>query len=286
MLFSFGVNDEQNNPEVESKPALPGRRLELANERGQSVMGVPVATVAGVLFKRALPDINFEIAKQDDLKNKDELAEALAKSSDLIEGVYEGGCKTWECSLDLVTHMHTTRQEYKGKTILELGCGSALPGILAINLGAASVDFQDYNEQVLRFVTIPNICLNTLELPIHVDTDGYFSVELNHPSSALHSKFFVGDWKTLENVIESKYDVILSSETIYNLGAIPSLLQIIKFRLKPQGHALVAAKHTYFGCSGSLNSFKEIATSQFGFKIEQVFSNTSGIRREILKLSL
>ena len=188
--------------------------------------------------------------------------------------------------MDLVSYLQDFKSEIKDKKILELGCGSALPGITAIQLQASHVDFQDYNQKVLHFVTIPNLALNILDLPINIDPDGYFNTTINVPFSTFKSKFYEGDWKSLndDNVITDKYDIILSSETIYNLSTIPNLLQLIKNRLKDGGYALIAAKHTYFGCTGSLETFKLIAETKFGFKIQQVFLNPNGIRREILKL--
>ena len=51
----------------------------------------------------------------------------LNAPSDLVPGVYEGGLKTWECSLDLVEHLH------------ELQCSSNFGGfagnrVLEVNL--------------------------------------------------------------------------------------------------------------------------------------------------------
>ena len=51
----------------------------------------------------------------------------LDAPSDLVPGVYEGGLKTWECSLDLVEHLH------------ELQCSSNFGGfagnrVLEVNL--------------------------------------------------------------------------------------------------------------------------------------------------------
>jgi protein-histidine N-methyltransferase len=62
------------------------------------------------LFRRDLFDARFQVLNQDE---HDEESEAPGKgkereevfvdeSSDLVKGVYEGGLKTWECSLDLV----------------------------------------------------------------------------------------------------------------------------------------------------------------------------------------
>ena len=43
--------------------------------------------------------------------------------SDLVSGVYEGGLKIWECSLDLVHYIINNSEIFKGKRVLELGCG-------------------------------------------------------------------------------------------------------------------------------------------------------------------
>ena len=92
MLFDFGTGDsnQQKEPVATVANIAQGKLVQIEGQIEQKIMGVPVVTKSGTLFKRALPDINFEIAKSDDLETPDELAEALAKSSDLIEGVYEG----------------------------------------------------------------------------------------------------------------------------------------------------------------------------------------------------
>eukprot|EP00249_Psilotum_nudum_P016421 c25817_g1_i3 orf=1-588(-) len=85
-------------------------------------------------------------------------------NADLIPGKYEGGLKLWECAIDL---LNTLRQEiqdghlsFRGKRVLELGCGHGLPGIFACLKGASLVHFQDFNVEVLRSLTIPNVNSN------------------------------------------------------------------------------------------------------------------------------
>jgi len=66
--------------------------------------------------------------------------------SDLVSGVYEGGLKIWECSIDLVHFICKHPDTFAGKNVLELGCGQGLPGIAALLYGqAAHVTFADYN---------------------------------------------------------------------------------------------------------------------------------------------
>ena len=91
-------------------------------------------------YKRHTSDIKYTLATTDSIIHE---SNDIIDNTDLIAGVYEGGFKTWECSLDLCLYMDTQFMDLKGMDVLEVGCGSGLPGILALKKGA-KVDFQDY----------------------------------------------------------------------------------------------------------------------------------------------
>lgn len=55
-----------------------------------------------------------------------------------------GGLKVWECTLDLLEYLENNHVDFTGLNVLDLGCGTGLLGILALNKGASSVHFQDY----------------------------------------------------------------------------------------------------------------------------------------------
>lgn len=62
----------------------------------------------------------------------------------------QGGAKIWECTQDLgvvLTRLSedgkSIAQGFKNKTVLDLGCGAGILGIVALNAGA-DVHFQDY----------------------------------------------------------------------------------------------------------------------------------------------
>lgn len=55
-----------------------------------------------VLARRDLFDVRFQILNED--------GTIADEQSDLIPGVYEGGLKTWECSLDLISEIHSRLQ--------------------------------------------------------------------------------------------------------------------------------------------------------------------------------
>ena len=73
--------------------------------------------------------------------------EADKQHSDLLPGKYEGGLKIWECTKDLAIYLNNYISDNKcdlsNKSILDLGCGSGILGIMCAKMGA-SVTFQDY----------------------------------------------------------------------------------------------------------------------------------------------
>ena len=102
-----------------------------------------------------------QVETEDELRfvsisNNEALPETLKgeqNNSDLVSGIYEGGLKVWECSLDLVDFITANKDKFAGKHVLEIGCGQGLPGVQALKQGASSVVFQDFNEEVLRNAT-------------------------------------------------------------------------------------------------------------------------------------
>lgn len=78
------------------------------------------------LIRRDVFDARFQLISSPDLSETDKRAlESLDKPSDLIPGVYEGGLKTWECSLDLVAYLDSLKDQsnysgFIGRNILEV----------------------------------------------------------------------------------------------------------------------------------------------------------------------
>ncbi|GIL79487.1 hypothetical protein Vretimale_18370 [Volvox reticuliferus] len=270
-------------------------------EQGAPDYSEPAAEVVhrpqpGVAFFTEEVSIAEGLALVKGIISSDEAATILSDqriaASDLVPGKYEGGFKLWECSLDLCTTLLDRYKvvpdrvltdpelttELNGKRVLELGCGHGLPGILALMSGA-EVHFQDYNQEVLRRLTIPNVIANMVRLP------------RSRPRPP--TRYFSGDWRLVGEHLTSRgygghYDFILSSESIYSVPAQERLLECIKQLLQPpHGVALIAAKRYYFGVGGGTKSFRNLVEEDGIFEVSvvaQVDDKTSGNVREVLML--
>ena len=96
--------------------------------------------IAGEKIKRQSDFVVDKKVEENRKKFKKEL-ESIDKS-DLDPHVYEGGLKIWECSYDLAEHLGGLN--LSEKSVLELGCGGALPSIVAAKKGARKIVCQDY----------------------------------------------------------------------------------------------------------------------------------------------
>ncbi|KAL5781364.1 hypothetical protein ACOSP7_006393 [Xanthoceras sorbifolium] len=226
-------------------------------------------------------------------------------NSDLVPGVYEGGLKLWEGSLDLVEALHSEIQNgrisFTGKRVLELGCGHGLPGIFACLEGAAATHFQDFNAEVLRCLTIPNVNVN-----ITKEFQPGETKETNSNTEA-EVRFFAGDWSQIHQLLPyvndsendlnsssgmdptSGYDIILMAETIYSIAANQSLYGLIKKCLsRPQGVVYMAAKKHYFGVGGGTRRFLSMVEKDGIMAASLVAEVTDGSSnvREVWKLSV
>ncbi|KAK1768346.1 hypothetical protein QBC33DRAFT_372535 [Phialemonium atrogriseum] len=92
---------------------------------------------------------------------------------DVKTGIYEGGFKSWESSVDLVKTLASEGfSDFPGLgpcRLIELGCGTALPSLALLQWASATrvsgektplmLTLADYNPSVLYLVTLPNLLL-------------------------------------------------------------------------------------------------------------------------------
>lgn len=124
------------------------------------------------LYRRELFDVKHQLMSEDDGDaNQDlDLNFLIDGSSDLRNNIYEGGLKSWECSIDLSDLLHTELNSNdifnNYNSIVELGCGTSLPTelifghyLLKNKTNGLQIVMSDYNSLVLRLVSIPNMII-------------------------------------------------------------------------------------------------------------------------------
>ena len=230
------------------------------------------------------------------------------RKTDLEPGVYEGGMKVWECSIDLVIYLakHSDLFLTKGH-VLELGCGHGLPACYVLREGLRRrkesnsdasgqplmVVFADYNDFVLKDVTLSNIVINTAHIQ-------------DAKQVIPHVKLVAGDWLELSDELrkgstqdtsvpfDGKFDLILAAETLYSEEAARETALFVARHLCPDtGVALVATKRYYFGVGGGTDAFQEACKKsvlgtgmELRVDVAQVYDNGSGNIREMLQVKV
>ncbi|KAL1728099.1 hypothetical protein EV714DRAFT_215928 [Schizophyllum commune] len=207
--------DEKPNADQKDQPASPEQAAlaaykshtvaELIDKLPEVVSYTPtdIPLASGrrlTLARRDLFDARYQLIAEADvsLPNEVPTSEASAADatpadptrtpafldapSDLVPGLYEGGLKTWECSLDLVDYLDglqagegtsldaTTSSGWAGKRVLEIGCGTAIPSLYLLHeilqderkpseVPHTKITLQDYNASVLELITLPNLLI-------------------------------------------------------------------------------------------------------------------------------
>lgn len=242
--------------------------------------------------------INISIVKtillKEDFPGENIVSKSFSSHSDLLTGVYEGGLKIWECTFDLLAYFIKAKVKFAGKKVLDLGCGSGLLGIIALKGGAKEIHFQDYNSMVIDEVTLPNVIANS--------TSEYEENDGNEPDvkrcrkskvaqELCKCRFFSGEWSEVSKVILSseklfeKYDLILTSETIYNPDYYGTLHQTLLRLLDKNGRVILASKAHYFGVGGGIHLFQKFVEERNVFKTRTLEIIDEGLKRFLIEMT-
>ncbi|XP_057283359.1 histidine protein methyltransferase 1 homolog [Pezoporus wallicus] len=251
-------------------------------------------TVSGLYY------INMSVVEMKCLGNADEegiVSKSVSSHSDLIPGVYEGGLKIWECTFDLIDYFSEAEIQFANKTVLDLGCGAGLLGIVALKGKAEKVHFQDYNSTVIDEITLPNAVANCIRTGSGGDTKTS-QPPSKRPKKAEHlpdvltrCRFFSGEWSEVSQLLLSskkpfsKYDVILTSETIYNPDYYGSLHDTLAQLLDKNGRVYLASKEHYFGVGGGIPLFEKFIEDRNVFKTSTVKTIDRGLQRCIIEMA-
>jgi protein-histidine N-methyltransferase len=270
------------------------------------------------LPRRELFDVRLQLMAEDDGTSPTPLAGL--DDTDLQQNIYEGGYKTWECSLDLVRFLldRGPRKDlddlHRVNHVIEMGCGSALPSLLLFDYALKNrlglyFTLTDYNADVLRLVTVPNLLLTWVATLSAEASGNLFPDKTGNPllgpeengelyltpeiltafknalsATGITITLISGSWTpipTLLSLIPCSPDLntfVLGSETIYSpasLEAFTDAIVALMSRVKT-GKTVVAAKRVYFGVGGSVDGFRTACAERGCVAYEMEFEGLGG----------
>lgn len=104
-------------------------------------------------------------------------------------------------------------------------------------------------------------------------------------------RFFSGEWTEFSQLLLngnkpfSKYDLILTSETIYNPDYYSALHDTISKLLDKNGRVYLASKAHYFGVGGGVHIFEKFIEERNVFRTRTVKVIDEGLMRYIIEMT-
>ncbi|KAG6814488.1 hypothetical protein H0H92_000013 [Tricholoma furcatifolium] len=288
------------------------------------------------LSRRDLFDARFQLITQsstDNASNEDSGGQArpdaldfVEAPSDLLPGVYEGGLKTWECSVDLAGYVVGLGHAFspRGKRIIEIGCGTAVPSMCILrklfsspltdeDVDETEIHLQDYNASVIELVSIPNILLTWYTSPAAAsfretqpppevdDETETITPSLHGPGDlfinpALKEAFLdcLKAYKISLRFFSGSwlsfpvepYDIVLTSETIYRSESLASLLTLLKGAAaqKDREHLCLVAAKVLYFGVGGGVGEFVGRVKEEGGSIDNVWEVAVGVGRRIMSV--
>jgi len=148
------------------------------------------------------------------VKDIDSLLEAISDEEFNKDERLPYWADIWPASVALSEYVVENKLEFRGKKILELGCGLGLVGIAVVAIGG-DVLFTDNDSYALRFTRVN------------------FKRNFNRSASVQ-----LLDWRNSGN--SHSFDIILAADILYEKRSLQPVLDILENNLAPQGIAYIA----------------------------------------------
>ncbi len=184
-------------------------------------------------------DIRFAEVKNPE-KYFDELLKNDPGHPDVEDERIPYWCELWPSSIALSGFLVKHPALVRGRTVLEIGCGLGLSGIVATALGGM-VTLTDYIQDAIDVAA--------------------FNWKLNFESEPAVK---ILDWREPENF--GRFEVLLASDVAYESRSFKSLIKAIKLLLKKDGIVLISEPNRKF----SRDFFDELKENGFHLNEESI----------------
>ncbi|UKZ78056.1 hypothetical protein TrVFT333_005790 [Trichoderma virens FT-333] len=269
---------------VAGKPQIPATRHALSDFLSQlpsklayDLLDIDVADDGASetrlrLPRRELWDVRVQLMAEDDevVDGEDRVDDGGLGKHDVKTGIYEGGFKSWESSIDLVKVLAardelTAAQQASSLRVIEdpvLQDAFSIEGELELSPSIVQAFEQ--------FLSSSGIDLSFIS--------GAWSPEF---ISCLY------DLPAFSTGLPAPTTLMVGAETIYSPFALQAFTQTIFTILEQErgsgatAAAYVAAKRLYFGVGGSLDDFIEAARSK-GATVSELREESEGVRRGVV----
>jgi hypothetical protein len=114
---------------------------------------------------------------------------------------------------------------------------------------------------------------------------------MNGDWNDFNTKLEIGDYEynskeTAEILSGSKFDIIVSADTIYNLNNYESFYKVLKEKLNKPGICFICSKKYYFGVGGGTSQFMDFVNTKGDFEVNVVKEFNDGMSniRQIIEI--
>eukprot|EP00250_Pteridium_aquilinum_P033750 c620_g1_i2 orf=341-976(-) len=155
-------------------------------------------------------------------------AETCIYISEVIEEDY--GLYVWPCSIVLAEYVWQQKNRFLGTQVLELGAGTALPGIIAAKVGG-------------------HVILTDLDIKPKV----FENMERNCEQNAVDCKIQAltwGDWDTIG--LDLCPDIVLGADVLYSAADFDDLFATVAFLLQTKPEAVFITAYEPRSCHRSI----------------------------------
>jgi len=197
---------------------------------------------SGSFESKEIPIGEFTV-KIAEIKNPEIFFDELLKKSpdhpDMEDERIPYWCELWPSSIALSEFLAENPDLVKEKSVIEIGCGLGLSGIVAARLGG-NVTLTDYLQQAIDIASE--------NWKFNFDTDADVRIL---------------DWRKPENF--KRFDVLLASDVAYESRSFKTLIKAIKILVKKKGIILISEPNRKF----AKDFFEELKENGFTLKEEQ-----------------